>query len=148
MQVVIVVTPFGMVGSIGVYTMHNNLEAALDKAGVKRTYIYEGSRKVEGNPTEPLGAEAKSALQKEVAYTYGQFASAVAKYRGVPVATVRADPESADQHFGGGRTYHAREAVRLGMADRIATFDETLARAASGRQSRRASLARRRMSLS
>lgn len=144
----IVVTPSGLVGSIGVMTMRDKMAKALEQAGIERTMFYEGPRKAESHPFGPaLDDEARAAIQKEVQYVYNQFTADVAKFRGVPVATVRADPESAEAHFGGGRAYHARDAVRLGMADRIATFDETLMRAAQGRRSRRASLARRRLSL-
>lgn len=143
----IVVTPSGLVGSIGVYMVHDDMSAALEEAGIARTFIFEGARKVEANPFAPLNDAARGALQAEVRYSYNLFTSDVARFRNVPVAVVRADPESAERHFGGGRVYHAREAVRLGMADRIATFDDTLMRAASGRRSRRASLARRRLAL-
>ena len=142
----IVVTPSGMVGSIGVYLMHDDMSAYLEAEGINRTFISEGPRKVEGNPFQPLDDEARAALQAEVRYTYGLFTSDVAKFRGVPASVVRADPESSDKHFGGGRIYHAKEAVRLGMADRIATFQDTVMRAASGRRSRRADLAGYRLS--
>lgn len=143
----IVVTPSGMVGSIGVYLMHDDMSEALAAAGVSRTFIHEGPRKIEGNPFAPLDDTARAALQAEVRYSYDMFTGDVAKFRGVPVSVVRADPESTDRHFGGGRVYHARDAVRLGMADRIATFQDTVMRAASGRRSRRAQLAAYRLRL-
>jgi len=49
----IVVTPSGRAGSIGVYTAHDDLSAALEKRGIKRTYISAGKHKVDGNETEP-----------------------------------------------------------------------------------------------
>ncbi|GLS87693.1 hypothetical protein GCM10010873_26670 [Cypionkella aquatica] len=146
----IVVTPSGSVGSIGVYMMHDDVSEMLKAEGIVRTFISEGPRKVEGNPFEPLGADARAALQAEVRYFYEMFTSDVAVARGVPVSVVRADPVSAEQHFGGGRTYPAHEAVRLGMADRVATFDETLARlsgSATGQRRRRADIERRRLAL-
>lgn len=143
----LVVTPSGKVGSIGVYTMHDNMAEALKKAGVDRTLISAGSRKVEGNPFNPLDATAKAAVQKQVENTYAMFTKAVAKHRGTSVDVVRADPESAEAHFGGGRSYPAAEAVRLGMADRVATLDETLRRVASGRMNRSPSMARKRLAM-
>lgn len=143
----VVATPSATVGSIGVYTMHEDLSAALKTAGIKRTFISSGPRKVEGNKFEPLDDTGRAAKQAEVAATYDQFTKDVARFRGVPVATVRADPEAAEAHFGGGRAYHAALAQRLGMIDRVATLDETLMRATSGRRSRRADLARRRMAI-
>ncbi|MBL4767657.1 MAG: S49 family peptidase [Rhodobacteraceae bacterium] len=143
----IVVTPSGVVGSIGVYTMHDDISGALEKQGVKRTVIFEGDRKTEGSPHTAMSKDALAARQAEVKYTYDMFSANVAKYRGVPVAVVRADPEKAETHFGGGRSYHAKDALRLGMVDRIATFDDTLMRAARGGRKRRINLAQKRLSL-
>ncbi|MEX0302257.1 MAG: S49 family peptidase, partial [Leisingera sp.] len=124
----IVVTPSGRVGSIGVYTMHDNLAEALAKAGIERSVISAGPRKTEGLPFAPLGKEALAALRADINSTYSMFVQEVAKGRGVDAEVVRADPEKAAAHFGGGRSYRAQEAVRLGMADRVATLDETLQR--------------------
>lgn len=148
----IVVTPSGMVGSIGVYLLHREVSQALADEGIVATYIYEGSRKVEGNPYESLGEEARSAFQAEVRAAYEDFTKDVAKGRGVPVSVVRADPEASDKHMGGGRAYVAREAVRLNMADRVATLDETIERLSRGAGRRkpvrgRAAIERERLSL-
>ena len=143
----IVVTPSGRVGSIGVYTMHDNLSAALEKAGIQRSVISAGPRKTEGLPFAPLGKEALSALHADIASTYNMFVQDVASGRGVDVEVVRADPEQSDAHFGGGRSYRAQEAVRLGMADRVATLDETLQRYAAGSGATSTTMARRRLAM-
>lgn len=143
----LVVTPSGSVGSIGVYMMHTDMSEKLKAEGVSRTFIHEGPRKVEGNPFEPLGPEAKAALQAEVRTFYEMFTSDVAKARNVSVSVVRADPEKSDTHFGGGRVYPAKQAVKLGMADRVATLEETINRAARGGPNRRASTQRMRQAL-
>lgn len=147
----LVVTPSGEVGSIGVYLLHQEMSAALEEMGVRATYIFEGARKVEGNPFEPLGDEARGALQAGVKYYYDLFTRDVATFRGVPISVVRADPEKDDKHFGGGRCYPARIAVDLGLADRIDTLDGTIARLQqqlSGTKGRRrSSTARRRLAL-
>ena len=143
----LVVTPSGSVGSIGVYMMHQDISEALAAAGIKRTFIYEGPRKVEGNPFAPLDDTARQAMQDDVRGYYHMFTDDVAKARGVPVARVRADPEDTDKHFGGGRYYHAKRAVQLGMADRVATLDDTIARLARGNRRAQAANLRRRMSL-
>jgi len=147
----LVVTPSGTVGSIGVYMLHRDVSAALQAQGIAPTFIFEGARKVEGNPFEPLDDAARKALQADVRSAYEAFTKDVAKARGVPVSVVRADPETSERHMGGGRAYGAQEAVRLGMADRVATLDETIQRLArggkTGRGRRNASLARQRMNL-
>ena len=117
----IVVTPSGEVGSIGVFSAHQDLSEALKMEGVKITLIAAGKYKTETNPFEPLSDEAREYEQSMVDKYYGLFVNAVAKGRGVPAATVRRD-------FGQGRMVTAKDAVAAGMADRIGTLDETLAR--------------------
>lgn len=131
----LVVTPSGSVGSIGVFQLHQNLEGAAAAQGIVPQYIYEGPRKVEGNPFAPMDDAAKAAFQAEVRAAYEQFTNDVAAFRGVSVRTVRADPEgSADKTFGGGRAYSAPQLKAMGlvgpggMVDRVATLQQTLAR--------------------
>lgn len=124
----LVVTPSGAVGSIGVYVLHEDVSEALAEAGIRCTLISGGARKTEGNPFEPLGDEARRAMQANVEHYYGMFVSDVAKGRGVSASVVRADPENSDKHFGGGRAYPAKQAVKLGMADRVGTLDDTIRR--------------------
>lgn len=147
----LVVTPSGEVGSIGVYMLHMDYSERMKAEGVVPTFIAEGPRKVEGNPYQPLDEAARRALQADAKVFYDMFTADVAKARGVPVSVVRADPESAERHMGGGRTYGAREAVRLGMADRVETFDELVARlgrrVAGGGRRRRADIERKRLAL-
>ncbi len=149
----IVITPSGEVGSIGVYVVHQDISQALADAGVQMTFISEGPRKVEGNPYEPLSPEASAAMQANVRYYYDMFTAEVAKARGVDASVVRADPEVSDQHFGGGRTYPAKIAVKLGMADRVDTLDGVITKlkkdlsAKSGARKRNAAIERRRLAL-
>ena len=145
----LVVTPSGEVGSIGVYMVHEDVSQMLEEVGIKPTFIYEGPRKVEGNPFEPLSEGAKAAMQAGVRHYYEMFTSDVAQARGVPVEVVRADPEGDGRHFGGGRSYPAARAVELGMADRVETIDETISRLMAGvpQSGPRASIARRRLEI-
>lgn len=149
----LVVTPSGEVGSIGVYTMHQDVSKALAESGVQMTFIKEGPRKVEANPFEPLDDASRAALQETVRHYYDMFVRDVAKFRGVKASVVRADPEAETEHFGGGRTYPAQKAVALGMADRVATIDDVVAELhasiseGGGKGRRRADIARRRLAL-
>lgn len=129
----LVVTPSGLVGSIGVYTVHEDDSEFLAKLGVKMTMITEGARKAENHPFAPLSPEAKAALQDNVAAYYGMFVKAVARGmsrpdRKVTAEIVKADPESGKPSFGGGRAYTAQKAVSLGMADRVESLDQVIAR--------------------
>jgi len=117
----LVVTPSGAVGSIGVWGAHEDYSKALEQEGVKVTLISAGKYKVEGNPYEPLSEEARNALQADVDNFYSMFVNAVAKNRGVASSAV-------SDGYGQGRMVMASLAVKQGMADSVATLDQTLAR--------------------
>ncbi len=122
------VTPSGQVGSIGVFAAHEDQSGLMEQMGIKTTLVSAGKYKVEGNPYEPLSDEARAYVQKRVDESYAVFTRTVARNRGVDVATVR-------EGFGEGRVIGAREAVKLGMVDGIASLDETVSRLTSGRGS-------------
>lgn len=120
----LIVTPSGDVGSIGVFSVHQDMSAALEKDGIKISMISAGKFKTEGNPYEPLSEEARAAIQARVDEAYTSFVNAVARNRGVKPALVR-------KGFGEGRVVGAQEAVALGMADGVGTLEETIQRMAS-----------------
>lgn len=114
------ITPSGEVGSIGVIAAHEDLSGMYDLMGVKTSLITAGKYKGENNPFEPLSDEGRAAIQARVDDAYGMFTKAVARNRGVPLASVR-------DGFGQGRLVSPRDAVTQGMADRIATIDQVIA---------------------
>lgn len=116
----IVVTPSGEVGSIGVVLMHADYSKQNEMAGVKPTYITYGDHKAEGNPDEPLTDETRQYLQEMVNAVGEQFVKFVAKARGVSVSTVKGE-------FGSGRMLRADRAVEVGAANRVGTYEKTLA---------------------
>lgn len=115
------VTPGGMVGSIGVYTAHENMAKALEAEGIQITLVSAGKYKVEGNPFEPLSDEARADTQARVDAYYRAFTGAVAKGRGLPVEQVRSG-------MGEGRMLLAEDALKAGMVDGVATFSEVVAK--------------------
>jgi capsid assembly protease len=119
----IAASPSAELGSIGVYTAHEDISKLLEMEGTKVTLIVaeESPYKVEGNPFEPLSEEAEAEFKRKVDAYADMFVAAVAKGRGVK----RGDVE---ENYGQGRTVLAAEAVERGMADRVETFDATLAR--------------------
>lgn len=117
----IVVTPSGRVGSVGVYSLHEDISKMLENEGVKETFIFAGDYKVEGNPFEPLGDEARAAIQKTVDDCYDMFTAGIAKYRNT-------DQKSVIENYGKGRVFAAQEAIKIKMADRVDTLEGTLAR--------------------
>ena len=120
----IVAAPSALVGSIGVYCMHEDLSAYLKAEGVAVTYISAGTFKVDGNPTQPLSDTARARLSALVAEPYARFVADVAAGRG-------ASPEAVRTGYGEGATLSAPEAMRAGLIDGIETLDSVIARAAS-----------------
>lgn len=116
----VVVIPSGSIGSIGVYCTHEDVSAAMEKAGVKIQFIKAGEFKTEGNPYEPASEGYLAYRQKQVDAIYEDFTGFVATGRGVTVDKVNAD-------FGQGRMLSAKDAVAAGLADRIATLDQVVA---------------------
>lgn len=117
----IVASPSAKVGSIGVFAIHNDLSKALEQLGVKRTYIVEGKHKVIGKETEALSEADHAEIHAMVREAYDAFVGDVARARKVPVGDVRGG-------YGEGRTVSAKQALELGMIDRVATFNDTIAR--------------------
>lgn len=115
----LVVTTSGQVGSIGVIAAHTDESAADEKNGIKTTIISAGKYKAEGYL--PLTDDARAAMQANVDKMYGMFVRAVARGRGVTENRV-------DSDFGQGRMLLAKDAVAAGMADRVATLEQTLRR--------------------
>lgn len=114
------VTPSGEVGSIGVYTTHQDVSGAMEQAGVKITFIQAAKFKTEGNPYEAPSAGFIAETQKDVDAYYEMFTSDVAAGRNVSVETVKAD-------YGQGRMLMANNALAAGMVDGIQTLDEVVA---------------------
>lgn len=109
------------IGSIGVFTVHQDLSAYLEKEGIKVSLIKAGKHKAEANPFEPLSDETRASMQIAVDEAYGQFVRTVARGRGVGVDDVR-------KGYGQGRALNAEDALAAGMIDKIASFDDTLKR--------------------
>lgn len=117
----IVVTPSGQAGSIGVYTMHQDISEMLANEGIKETLIYSGQYKVLGNQFEPLSADARAIMQERVDQLAESFVRAVARGRNTTLSDV-------NDNYGQGLMFNADDLVKRGMADRVAPLSETLAR--------------------
>lgn len=117
----LVITPTGEIGSVGVYTSHIDESRRQEMLGIKTTLIAQPRNKVGGNPYGPLEDEDRAHLQRTVNYYGSLFVNALARNRGTDRATV-------ELKFGQGRMMLAQSALRAGMVDRVASFDQTLAR--------------------
>lgn len=114
----LVVTPGGEVGSIGIVAAHTDVSEAKRMAGAT-PLCSAGCYQAEAMPHQPSGDPARAAIQADVESWYASFISAVARHRGVRPADVR-------HGFAGGRVVRDDEVVRLGMADRVATLEDTI----------------------
>jgi ClpP class serine protease len=118
----IVAAPSARIGSIGTYSIHNDLSQALATLGVKRTFISAGEGKIDGNDAEPLTPAAQERMQLAVDQAYNAFVTTVVHGRGSGVTAARVRSEWK------AHVYSAADAEANGMIDRIATLDETLER--------------------
>jgi signal peptide peptidase SppA len=119
-------TDSSQIGSIGVYTMHVDLSAALEKSGVKITFIQYGANKTSGNPYEPLGDDTRAIIQAEVDEIGGWFDAAVARGRSVTKKVV-------GDSYGQGLVFSGPKAIELGLADKRGTFGQVLGKLTRGR---------------
>lgn len=117
----IVATPSSQVGSIGVYTLHEDHSQRLADEGITPTLISAGKYKTEGHPFGALDDDARAAIQAQVDDYYTLFIDAVARGRATDSASVRSG-------YGQGRTLLSAAALSAGMIDRIDTLTGTLTR--------------------
>ncbi len=112
--------PTSTVGSIGVISVMAEYSKALAEMGIKINIVKYGARKADGNPYEPMGPEARAALQNWVD-SFGQlFDAAVARGRGVTPADVRT-------RMGQGQFFLAAEAKQRGLIDQVGAWEDVLA---------------------
>ena len=119
-----VITPSGLAGGIGIVADHVDASERGKKEGIKTTLISTSKFKTEGNPFEPLSNEAREHMESVMGEFHKAFVGDVARGRGVTTDIV-------ESGFGQGRLIGAKTAVKAGMVDRIATFDQVLARLSS-----------------
>lgn len=111
--------PSSLMGSIGVLMLHMDYSRALEKAGVTPTLIYAGAQKTVGNSVEPLDDDDQEELQADIDKFYEGFLSTVAEGRGRKMSAKAARATEA-------RTYIGADAVAIGLADAVGTFEDVL----------------------
>jgi signal peptide peptidase SppA len=133
----VVVTPSGEVGSIGVISMYADESAFLEKIGVKVDIMRTPDKKARFSGLEPMTDEMRAFVQERIGASYEKFKRAMATNRGIRI-------DQVEGKFGGGEMMRAEEAVAAGLADRVATVDQTISRMMTRRApaSARAALAR------
>ena len=127
----VVVTTGGEIGSIGVISMYADRSQQESEAGVARTIVRTPQNKARFTGVEPMDDDMMKTMVGRNEEAYDRFVRAVARNRGVSLSKVKDD-------FGGGEMLTAKEAVTVGLADRVATFRDVIAeereRIAGGRK--------------
>lgn len=106
------------VGSIGCIAIHCDVSKANEQDGLNYTVVTFGANKDQFSPLRPMAKEEAAALQKSVSAHGMRFAETVAELRNMKLADVLATEAGA---------YSGRQAVEMGLADDICTFDEAAA---------------------
>lgn len=122
----IVVSETSMVGSIGVVLLHMDRSKEMESKGVRPTLIHAGAHKVDGNPFAPLPESVRTHMQGEVDKIYSLFLDAVAAGRGA-----RLDKNAAKKTEA--RVFLGEEAVSIGLADSVGTYEAVVASLSSSR---------------
>jgi ClpP class serine protease len=104
---------------------HFDYSELLADAGIKPTFIFAGDHKVDGNPYEPLPEAVRADYQREIDAFYELFLETVAAGRGDRLTSARAKATEA-------RVLMGVDAVKAGLADDVATLDETISALANG----------------
>lgn len=105
------------VGSIGAVMIHVDESTADDLEGMKYSAIYSGARKIDGWGHAPISDGAMAVFQERVDYVRQEFASLVGRQ-----GRISADAAMATE----AALYTDFAAVKAGLADRVANFDEAL----------------------
>ncbi|TXL72551.1 S49 family peptidase [Vineibacter terrae] len=108
----------GYVGSIGMLAIHVDRSGEDEQRGLKYSAIYSGKRKIDGWDHAPLTKDARTRLQEDIDDGRRMFADLVAR-QGRIDQKAALDTE-AD-------LFRDAEAVDLGLADYVMSFDDTLA---------------------
>src|SRR5262250_1794495 len=117
----IMALPTTVTGSIGVVMLTINAQGLMEKIGVAPLAIKSGAMKDAGSPFRALTPEERAVFQGVIDDMFGRFVRLVAQSRKIPEARVR--------EFADGRIYTSDQALSLGLIDRIAYLDESLAMA-------------------
>ena len=116
----IVVPQEGGVGSVGVIGTMQDWSAFNDAMGIRIAVVTSGAQKADGHPDVPLRPEVIARYQARINELAMSFADIVASSRGMTAADVL--KLEAGCFYGDG-------AVRAGLADKVASFEETVASA-------------------
>lgn len=110
--------PGTITASIGVILKLSNIEALMDKIGIKSYTLKTGKYKDSGSPLRQFSKEDRAMLQAVIDNTHEQFVQAVSSGRKLPVEDVR---KIAD-----GRILSGEQAQTLKLVDRLGTLQDAI----------------------
>lgn len=111
--------PGTITGSIGVIMEFPNAEELLRNVGLGWEIVKSGEHKDLGSPTRPLSAADREILQALVDDVYRQFVDVVVENTALEAPEV--------ERLADGRIFSGRQAVELGLVDRLGTLDDAIA---------------------
>lgn len=110
--------PGTITASIGVIIKLSNIEALMDKIGIKSIVIKTGKFKDSGSPVRELTEEDRAMFQSVIDSTHNQFIKAVASGRKLPEEEVR--------RIADGRVLSGEQALALKLVDRLGTLQDAI----------------------
>jgi protease-4 len=114
----IVANPGTTTGSIGVIAEFPVLVDLISRWGIQFETIKSGPFKDTGSPFRKVTSEDRRWVQNWIDDAFDQFLSVVATERNLPIDTVKA--------YATGRVYTGRQALKLGLVDKLGNFDRAV----------------------
>jgi protease-4 len=118
----IVANPGTLTGSIGVIMRLPNAEELLKKIGLRYEVIKTGKYKDTGSISRPMTPEERALLQEMLDDVHDQFVTVVSVERNID--------KDAVMEFADGRVMSGRQALELGLVDRLGGFRDAVLLAA------------------
>lgn len=119
--------PEAEVGSVGVVVTHTSFQEAMEEEGIKVTIIKSSALKAVGSPFKNLTDAEVEHIQSQVDQIDSIFKShVIAKRPGIKASALN------------GATFIGEEAVKVGLADSIMSYDQVMATIAASRKTTQA----------
>jgi len=115
--------PGTLTGSVGVLLQITNVSKLLEKIYIEPLTIKSGELKDAGNPLRPFDSKSQAYLQTVVSTTFDIFREDVKRERKLS--------DDVMKKLSDGRVVNGLEAVQMGLADKIGTFEDAVDEAKS-----------------
>jgi protease-4 len=119
----VIADPATVTGSIGVFAILPTAEKVADKLGIHSVGTTTTWLADSYNPMRPLDPRFAQLIQSSINHVYSEFTTKAAAARKMPVAAVDA--------VGQGRVWTGAQAKERGLVDRLGSYNDALASAAS-----------------